>query len=333
MAIMGVSVIVITKNEEDNIRECLSSILSNSYENFELIVVDSSTDDTAMVVNGMSDKKIRYFYSERGGFSIQRNIGLREAKHNIVVFTDADCVVPSDWLGTLLSAYKGDIAGVGGNAYPLSGSPWFGRCVACLGFPGGGSIGLEANFEEKRGVQIATCNALFLRKALLDVGGFGEGLSYGGEDTAICRELKESGYKVIYEPKSFVWHRTRNTMGQFISWCIRRGKARSQLQPVSLIQVLFDPSSPAGTLFLIIIIAIVASNWLLTGIITLLFLYLVFVIGLYSLSRKYNLLLKRKKSIEVGFLSLIFVVPILLYGRRMIMSSAEIIARWERTTT
>ena len=87
-----VSVIVPTCNRSEILSETIKSILSQTYPNFELIVVDDgSTDDTKNIVSGFNDSRIEYVYIRNwGGPARPRNIGIKKAKGNYIAFCDDD---------------------------------------------------------------------------------------------------------------------------------------------------------------------------------------------------------------------------------------------------
>jgi len=86
-----VSVIIPAYNAARFIGEALQSVLQQTFQDFEIIVVDDgSTDDTARVVAGIADPRIRYVYQENKGLAGARNHGLRLAQGTFVAFLDAD---------------------------------------------------------------------------------------------------------------------------------------------------------------------------------------------------------------------------------------------------
>ena len=84
-----ISVILPTYNARDYVCEAIDTILKQTYQNIEIIVVDSSTDDTRALVNQYRDR-VRYFYQEPKGVSAARNFGLKQAQGALVAFQDSD---------------------------------------------------------------------------------------------------------------------------------------------------------------------------------------------------------------------------------------------------
>lgn len=92
-----ISVIIPLYNAEKYIAKCIESILRQSYENFELIIVDDgSTDNSYDSVKNFHDERIVFLSKENGGVASARNMGLDHAKGEYCVFVDADDVLNSD---------------------------------------------------------------------------------------------------------------------------------------------------------------------------------------------------------------------------------------------
>ncbi len=85
------SVVIPLYNKELSIKNTIQSVLNQSYQNFEIIVVnDGSTDCSEEIVRKLNDKRIRIFVKENGGVSSARNFGIREAKYDWIAFLDGD---------------------------------------------------------------------------------------------------------------------------------------------------------------------------------------------------------------------------------------------------
>ena len=94
--LVQVSVIVPVYNVEQYLPHCIDSILSQTFIDFELLLIDDgSTDDSGKICDEYAEKdnRIRVFHKENGGVSSARNRGLKEAKGKWVTFVDSD-----DWL-------------------------------------------------------------------------------------------------------------------------------------------------------------------------------------------------------------------------------------------
>jgi glycosyltransferase involved in cell wall biosynthesis len=95
-----ITVVVCTRNRGDSAVQALETIFENTYPNYEVIVVDQSTnDETELAIAPFKQyPNFRYIHSETIGTGRSRNIGLLNATGDIVAYTDDDCSVPPDWL-------------------------------------------------------------------------------------------------------------------------------------------------------------------------------------------------------------------------------------------
>lgn len=86
-----ISIIIPLYNKRSAITRTIQSVLAQSFQDFEIIVVDDgSTDDSYSVVSKMDDARIRLIHKENGGVSSARNVGIRAAKYPIVALLDGD---------------------------------------------------------------------------------------------------------------------------------------------------------------------------------------------------------------------------------------------------
>lgn len=110
-----ISIIIPCYNVENYVSECLSSVLSQTYENLDIIIInDGSTDKTEEVIKPfLEDKRIRYFYQENQGLSVARNTGLDNIKGDFICFLDSDDFIHQDYVKLLyntLIKYDADIS-------------------------------------------------------------------------------------------------------------------------------------------------------------------------------------------------------------------------------
>ncbi len=209
---VAVSAIICTRNRPDLIAQAVGSVLSNTYPNFDLVVIDQSDDDrTGEIVRArMSEHpKLRYMHSTVAGLSRAYNTGIRESQGQILAFTDDDCVVPPDWIANIAAAFgrnpdaellygqvrRADaLQGVAGNCPELL----FNRAEKIGPGHGFRVIGMGANFAARR--------SIFER-----IGGFDQALGGGGplkssQDFDFQYRVFRAGATVLLEPRSTVDH-------------------------------------------------------------------------------------------------------------------------------
>lgn len=103
----SVTTLVCTRNRGRLVSDTVSSILASTHPDFELVVVDqSSNDETADALRPfLNDPRLKYVRSPTVGKGVALGVGLSESTGPIVALTDDDCVVPPDWLHKLDSIF------------------------------------------------------------------------------------------------------------------------------------------------------------------------------------------------------------------------------------
>lgn len=117
-----ISIIVPIFNTEKYLHQCLNSILSQSYENFEcLLINDGSTDASASICREYvaKDARFRYFEKENGGVSSARNLGIERSGGAYITFIDSDDWVEFDYLEVLYSAIIQETADISVSTYRM----------------------------------------------------------------------------------------------------------------------------------------------------------------------------------------------------------------------
>lgn len=102
-----VSIIIPLYNKKDSIGSSVRSVLNQTYDSFEIIIVDDgSSDGSDEIVKSFKDNRIRYIYKSNGGVSSARNRGILESRGEWILFLDADDILYPDALNTLLAPVK-----------------------------------------------------------------------------------------------------------------------------------------------------------------------------------------------------------------------------------
>ncbi|MDP7457653.1 MAG: glycosyltransferase [Candidatus Woesearchaeota archaeon] len=197
-----VSIIILTKDNESTIGNCLAGIFSQQYTSFEVLVIDSrSKDSTHDIVQSYGCRFITYPFGEFS-HGKARNFGVAKAKGSFIVFISPDAVPASTtWLSALLNALKTSDAVYGRhlpakNATPLQ------------------RIALSRNYGRtplKKKCQAGIMNSFFsnansaFRKEILEAHPFFQDILIC-EDIEISKRLLLQGYVIFYEPLAMVFH-------------------------------------------------------------------------------------------------------------------------------
>lgn len=238
-----VSILLTVRNVENYIEECLKSILSQTFEDFEVIVVDDdSVDHTKRLVSQFVDRRIKYHRNERRlGLTRNRNRALKYAIGKYVFFTDGDCIVSKNWLAEGLKYFSHmNCVGVEGKI-----------CYVSENYEPVFSDHICTNYQ---GSLFMTGSMAYLRSIIEKVGGFDEKFSYH-EDRDIALRIKRYGaipfnpnmivyvQKETLTPKALIGHTDiiKNRVYLFKRFCDKTLITWRIVDPLSLAKLMFPP--------------------------------------------------------------------------------------------
>ena len=202
---MIASVIIPVYNEAQTLGDCLASLVrqTGQRQDLEIIVVDDgSTDNTPDVVRGFPG--VRLLRQSRQGPAAARNRGAREARGEIILFTDGDCIPLDNWLEEMLAPFHQDpdLIGVKG-AYITRQRALTARFV---------QIEYEDKYDKLAKQKyidfIDTYSAGYRRRTFLEAGGFDQEFPVAcAEDVELSYRLANLGCKLVFNPRARVIHR------------------------------------------------------------------------------------------------------------------------------
>lgn len=212
-----VSVIIVTWNSGKYLQTCLDRLVSQSFHDFELILVDNGSADGSL--EGLREKyptlDLRIHRLDSNfGFTVANNIGARLARGKWLALLNADAFPEADWLEQLLRA-AGDnpeftffasrqiqanapeLLDGSGDAYHVSGLAWR-----------HGYNHLAANYGLESVEVFSACAAagLYSRDGFIKVGGFDEDYFSYFEDVDLGFRLRLTGGRCLYVPQAVVHH-------------------------------------------------------------------------------------------------------------------------------
>ena len=207
----SVSVVINTYNRADSLRICLAALRHQTYDNFEVIVVNGpSTDDTESVISENPDVKAGH--CPELNLSKSRNIGIALAAGDYVAFIDDDGIAEPTWIEELVRRF-GTIphaAAVAGYVKDPTGETFQAKRIVCDRF----SNARVADFSDIpqyphgfRFIAVMGCNCMFRRDALLEIGAFDEQYDYFLDETDICARIIDAGYAIDVAPHAAIVHK------------------------------------------------------------------------------------------------------------------------------
>ncbi|MFZ2070670.1 MAG: glycosyltransferase [Halobacteriota archaeon] len=191
-----ISVVIPTYNEERYIERCLNSLVNQTLprNEYELVVVDGgSADRTVELANEYADFVIQQKSKGIGG---ARNDGVAVARGELVATTDADIMIPEEWLARICADFDSKrVVAVYGPINPLGDIFKYQFLL--------GLFNKAAYLSARMRVFYATLgsNTAFRRRTFLQIGGYSD--LPAGDDYEIAFRLKRAG-KIYYDPALYV---------------------------------------------------------------------------------------------------------------------------------
>ncbi len=195
------TVIVPVYNGEKRIGKCLDSLIEQSKKPGEIIVVDDgSNDKTVDVIKKF--KKVKLIKQNHKGPAAARNLGAKKARGNILLFTDADCVVDKNWVSEMIKPFKDkEMAGVQGRYKTLQ-KGLIARSV---------QLEIEDRYDRMKSRKhidfIGSYSAGYRKRIFTKFRGFDESFpTASGEDPELSFKLSKAGHKMVFNQDAIVYH-------------------------------------------------------------------------------------------------------------------------------
>jgi GT2 family glycosyltransferase len=239
---MRVSVVVITRNRSSYIEETLETLARQDCHDFDVLVVDSSTDEEKGKTAAIAAQfNARYVYEPRRGQALARNTGVANTAAEIIAFTDDDCVPAQDWLSQSLKNFSDpEVWACTGRViqHHREGAANLFEEVA------GQDLGSERRVFAKKDTEFSMgflfgnvakvfakhmksnapvpfgighgSSMIFRSEVFKKLGGFNEqfgnsAVKYAIEDTELFYRILKSAHAIVYEPTAIVSHKHKLT--------------------------------------------------------------------------------------------------------------------------
>jgi GT2 family glycosyltransferase len=216
------SIVVPTRDRPRALARCLRSLTALDYPNYEIIIVDGSTNDATSELIRERFPTFQYVRVWGPGVSYPRNRGVESASGTITAFTDDDVVADRNWLTDLVGAFDSHqrVACATGLVLPLEldtpAQVWFEESGAFTEGFDRRVVDLRASQSRDHLLPYATgrigagVNMAWRTSVLREMGGFDLALdACGAEDLAAFFDVLNAGFQIVYQPSAVVFHEHR----------------------------------------------------------------------------------------------------------------------------
>ncbi|MEK6905234.1 MAG: glycosyltransferase [Nanoarchaeota archaeon] len=234
-----ISIIISAYNEERTLRQCLDSLLVLEYPNYEIIMVNDASKDNTLAILQEYQKKSKEIkivtYLTNKGVPGARNEGMKAAKGELFVFTDADATFPKEWPLKLIEPFMANqkIGATGGRDIAPPNQPLIQRCIDYTLTSFIGTAGLRGAKVRLAKYAVTGCNFAVRREVVRKVGMHNEKIRWRGEEKEWCQRIREAGYDIIFVPGSCILHYRRISLKSFWTQTYKSGKARFDIIKVA----------------------------------------------------------------------------------------------------
>lgn len=191
-----VSIVIPVFNGERTLKQCLNSVLNQTYKKYEVIVVDNnSTDKTREIINGFEqkDKRVKYLFELKRARGAARFRGEINSEGKIILMTDSDCIAPNNWIEEMTKpiADRQAIA-VQGMLKPVIRNYW--------------TMQIQKEKEQMvrdrlldRKIGLLDTANFAIRKDILKEIGYSNPEIFSGNDNELMIRIKNHGYNILFK--------------------------------------------------------------------------------------------------------------------------------------
>ena len=210
-----VSIVIACPNRSWMLDECLKAIGGQTYRNFETIVLPDAEEaldaDTAAAAAAVVIPTGKVRPAEK------RNAGIARARGGIVAFIDDDAYPDAKWLEYAVRYFtEPSVGAVGGPGITPPGDGLLerlgGRVYDCRMVSGGYKYRYRAGGVRRDVDDYPSCNLFVRRDVLEKTGGYRTDF-WPGEDTLLCKDIADNGFRIVYDPWVVVFHHRRRLFG------------------------------------------------------------------------------------------------------------------------
>ncbi|AAM05567.1 glycosyltransferase family 2 protein [Methanosarcina acetivorans] len=226
------SVVILSYNSKEDLAECIPSLISQTYQDFEIIVVDNASTDASEEFVRINYPEIKVVQTGKNlGYAAGNNAGFEVAEGEYIVIINPDTVADSKWLAELIKPLENDltIAATTSKILMYYQNDKINACSTINHYTGltfcRGLNKPACEFDNYQEVgAVAGCSFAIRRDMLKNIDGFDSEFFLYLEDTDLSWRVRFAGGKIMYAPGSIIFHKCKLSIPPWKEFYLERNR-------------------------------------------------------------------------------------------------------------
>jgi len=228
----SVSIVILSYNNREDLEECIPSLMSQTYQDFEIIVVDNASMDGSEEFIRTNYPMIKVVQTGKNlGYPAGNNAGFEVAEGEYIVVVNPDTVADPEWLAELIKPLKNDptIAATTSKVLIYYQKDKINTCANTSHLTGLTFCrGLNKSVDEFNNFQavgaVSGCSFAIRRDVLKYINGFDPDFFLYMEDADLSWRIRFAGGKILYVPESIIYHKFNLSIAPWKEFYLERNR-------------------------------------------------------------------------------------------------------------
>lgn len=211
----SVSVVILSYNSKEDLKECIPSLISQTYQDFEIIIVDNASTDGSEEFIRLNYPEIKVVQTCKNlGYAAGNNAGFEVAEGEYIVVVNPDTVADPEWLAELINPFESDptIAATTSKILIYYQKDKINTCANTSHYTGLTFCrGLNKSASELDDYQpvgaVSGCSFAIRSAMFKNINGFDSDFFLYQEDADLSWRIRFAGGKIMYVPESIIYHK------------------------------------------------------------------------------------------------------------------------------
>ncbi|AKB63323.1 glycosyltransferase family 2 protein [Methanosarcina mazei] len=238
----SVSVVILSYNSKEDLKECIPSLISQTYQDFEIIVVDNASTDGSEEFIKANYPGIKTVQTGKNlGYAAGNNAGFEVAEGEYIVVVNPDTVADPEWLAKLIEPLENDptITATTSKVLIYYQKDKINTCANTAHYTGLTFCrGLNKSASELDSCQpvgaVSGCSFAIRSDMLKNINGFDSDFFLYQEDADLSWRIRFAGGKIMYVPESVIYHKYKLSIAPWKEFYLERNRYLILLKNFSL---------------------------------------------------------------------------------------------------